>query len=275
MRIAVLLILAVPAAATAAKAADQKLLLKDGTDQLVKSYEVTGDRVRYYSAEREEWEEIPTDLVDWDATDQAKKEAEKLPAKIAAEAEAAKDKSDPRRMLAPGITLPDNDGAYAFDGKVLLVLTQSEAVIADDIKLKILSMATPLPVLKAHAWIMLPGASSGQSVAEPDMAIYLQVSNPAQDGYALVRVQPKEDKRVVGEISMNAITRSAAESRHIVPSMIEQIIPAENSKSAVMRLSPKAPLEPGEYAVVEFVAKDKQNLMVWDFRYSPKSAKTP
>ena len=51
--------------------ASQKLFLKDGTYQLVSSYEVHGDRVRYYSVERAAWEEIPSSLVDFEATKRA------------------------------------------------------------------------------------------------------------------------------------------------------------------------------------------------------------
>ena len=36
-------------------AADQKLILKDGTDHIVRSYEIVGDRVHYFSTERRDW----------------------------------------------------------------------------------------------------------------------------------------------------------------------------------------------------------------------------
>ena len=45
-----------------------RLILKDGSYQIVMSYQVKGKIVSYVSAERGETEELPTDLVDWDAT---------------------------------------------------------------------------------------------------------------------------------------------------------------------------------------------------------------
>ena len=71
----------------------KKLILKDGSFHLVREYQVQGDRVRYYSTERSQWEEIPAALVDWDATKNVETEQSKhddaIVAKLAAREEAA------------------------------------------------------------------------------------------------------------------------------------------------------------------------------------------
>src|SRR5579862_2775228 len=95
--------------------ANEKLCLKDGSYQIVSSYEVRGDRVRYFSVERGEWEEVPASLVDFDATKRAmddSKAAEKKQVEEAKEVEKERFYKPPDQGMevAPGIRLPGDDG---------------------------------------------------------------------------------------------------------------------------------------------------------------------
>ena len=109
---------------------NHRLILKDGSYQVVRQYQVVGDRVRYLSLERGgDWEELPYDLVDWDATRKweqthtgpyespegaspAMKEAEEIDKEEAA----ARDEMKARMPeVAKGLELPDRDGVFALD----------------------------------------------------------------------------------------------------------------------------------------------------------------
>jgi len=65
--------LGVPSLASPADAT-KRLILKDGSYQIVSKWEIQGDRVHYYSAERDEWEDVPNAMIDWKATDQYEKD---------------------------------------------------------------------------------------------------------------------------------------------------------------------------------------------------------
>jgi hypothetical protein len=98
-----------------------RLILKDGSYQLVTKYEVKGDRVRYLSSERDEWEELPSSLVDWPATEKFEKERTAPPAipdaaLIDKETEADRE-ADLAHLpqVAPGLRLPEDSGVYLLD----------------------------------------------------------------------------------------------------------------------------------------------------------------
>jgi len=128
-------LLAFPLSTTAQELA-RRLILKDGSYQLVTKYEVKGDRVRYLSAERNEWEEIPKSLIDWTATEKYEKDraaGASLPEVIQLdkELEAERELDDARRpQVAPGLRLPEDSGVFLLDnfkGEPQLVEVQQSA----------------------------------------------------------------------------------------------------------------------------------------------------
>ena len=111
MRIWLLFLLA----ATLLTAATIRLYLKDGSFQKVKEYQVTGDRVKYLSAERGDWEEIPTELVDLPKTDgelKALKDADEADNKAEAEEKIAE--AEMRKEIR---SVPKEPGAYYLSPK--------------------------------------------------------------------------------------------------------------------------------------------------------------
>src|SRR4029077_20555663 len=81
----------------------------------------------YWSVERSQWEEIPTNLVDWDATHKAEAELAgrdaELKAKIHASqlAQLTKEIDVDRSLeIKPGLFLPDAVGFYALDRNKLI-----------------------------------------------------------------------------------------------------------------------------------------------------------
>jgi len=87
-------------------AANFRLYLADGSFHLVREYQVEGDRVRFYSVERSEWEEVPLRLADLKRT-VAEREAHqetlrKDAAELAAEEKFEREQSPGGRAGYPG-----------------------------------------------------------------------------------------------------------------------------------------------------------------------------
>ena len=114
-------------------------MLKDGNFQLVRSYERNGERVRYFSLERGDWEEIPAAMVDWDATEKARIADEKADAalvkKVQAQEQARQVVSvvdvDASLQVGQGVFLPTGEGMFAVTGKTVTPLEQVGAQTSD------------------------------------------------------------------------------------------------------------------------------------------------
>ena len=260
MRVCVALLLLL-ALAWPASSAGQKLVLKDGSYQLVRSYQRQGDRVRYFSLERNDWEEVPESLVDWAATEKANREEKSDAATKAREAAEADRQAATQSLgpeIAPGLRLPDQDGLFVMENGQVLALPKQQASARIDRGRLLTNVALPVPVLKNRSLVEIPGARSTLRLKSSPAALFAQGRARDDSRYALARLKPKGDKRQVSAILTNMMGRNPKHSGYYLELKQETVAPN------LFRLVPSQSLTAGEYAVVEFLGNDL-NLFLWDF----------
>jgi hypothetical protein len=280
----------------------KRLILKDGSFQLATKWEVKGDRVRYLSAERDEWEELPNSLVDWAATDKfAKDRAAGVPAPEAVELDKefeaerlAEEAKTPQ--VAPGLHLPDDGGIFLLDSfqaqPQLVSLQQNTGEVNRNAKRNMLRSAIN-PIASSKQTIELEGLHASVQAHATLPAIYVSVDQdqsssvgrqpglrepqqpqqplqPVQaeqpwDRFHIVRVQLKKDKRIVGDIKISPRGK-ASQEQNLVPTTSQQL------SGGWVKVTPVSPLDPGEYAVVEMLGREGMNTYVWDFGVNPSAA---
>jgi hypothetical protein len=161
----------------------RRLILKDGSYQLVTKYEVKGDRVRYQSAERDDWEELPSSLVDWPATEKYEKEraTSSIPEASAIDKETEADREAELAHLpqvAPGLRLPEDSGVFLLDnfqGQPQLVeIQQAEGDVKSNARANILRGAIPMAAAKQTIELDGEHASVHAHVAVPSIYINIE-----------------------------------------------------------------------------------------------------
>jgi hypothetical protein len=269
----------------------RRLILKDGSYQSVTKYEIHGDRVRYFSAERGEWEEVPKALIDWDATD--KFEQGRLQEKLAPEAVAldkeieAEQKAEQARspQVAPGLRLPGEGGVFLLDTyenqPQLSELQQSGAEVGKSTKANVLRSAIN-PLAGVKQTVELPGAHAKiqSHTAVPSLYINIDENEGAPatatlkaatgeppplaptDRFKIIHIDVKGGKRVAGAVK-TAVTGATKTDERFVPSTVTTMT------GGWVKLTPTADLAAGEYAVAEMLGKEGINLYVWDFGVNP------
>jgi hypothetical protein len=255
----------VAAAVPAARAQTIKLYLKDGSYQLVKTYQVQGDKIRYYNLDTSEWEDMPVSLVDFEATKRAQQQETVVHEKNLEEAKALeKERFDPSITpssgfaVAPGRYLPNTEGVYAYDGMRVIPLVQSEGEIVTDKDRMVLNMALPMPLLKKRALVTLPGPEAAVRIENPQPVFYVQANDSWAAKAQFIPVKSSHNVRVVERIQSGVGAGASGEVREELPIQRLQVA------KGIMKLQPAKPLDPGEYAIGELV-DGKLNLEVWDF----------
>ncbi|MGD0910245.1 MAG: hypothetical protein ABR928_00025 [Terracidiphilus sp.] len=294
-------------------ARNHRLILKDGTYQVVREYKVVGNRVRYLSQERGDWEEMPLELVDWDATKKWEQEHTDLtandgssPAMKEAESidkEEAEERDDQKARMpevATGLELPDEDGVFVLDtfqGTPELV-----ELPASDLDLNARErhgIAVLNPMGGKRADMELQGAHSKIHLHVNQPSFFLSLDVPDAK-------EPVLSEPVTVHTSSEGLNHKAKQGAHSAQSGFAlvkvdernairvigaikispsgQVTQSENVVAANMqvmpgkhwlRIDPKEPLDIGEYALVEILSAEDINQQVWDFRVDPTKGDNP
>jgi hypothetical protein len=269
----------------------KKLVLKDGSFQLVKDYRRNGERVRYLSAERGDWEEIPAAMVDWDATAKAEvadeAEEDALAKKIHAQEQARRIETimdvDASLQVAPGVFLPPGEGMFLIDGKSVKPLEQVGSQIKTDKKQYLKRVLSPIPIVPSKRNVEIPGSRASVRVTSGQAEFYLREappdperttpivksSRPGESGpeVELVRAKVKGNKRELESIK-SLFGEQVEEKRDTISIQRWEIAPT------VFRFTLSEPLPAGEYALAE-ILPDGMNLYVWDFGVEPATGAKP
>jgi hypothetical protein len=248
------------AAALVGWAANFKLYLKDGTYQIVREYQVQTDRVRYYSVERSDWEEIPVEMVDLQRTESEVADRKKT---IEKEQEiVVQENAAEREVRAEVNQIPDNPGVYWVDGKETKSLKPGEVAVHSDKGRRVLQALSPIPVVTGKATLEMTGAHSANIFTDPEQEFYIQLSEP--EGFGIVKLTTKGAVRIVENLTYNPIDKTQVdEDRTSVEILHRQVA------DDLYKIWPKDPLPPGEYAVVEYT-DGKVNIQCFDFAIKAK-----
>jgi len=243
----------------------KKLILMDGSFQLAREYTVEGDRVRYWSVERSQWEEIPTTLVDWDAThkaeaEQASRDAE-LKAKIHASqvAQLTKDIDVDRSLeIKPGLFLPDAVGFYALDrNKLVREMKQSTAEIKLSTGREVEKIMSGVALIPDKKTMDIPGERAAMRLTTAEPEFFMRPADSREPRFRLLRAQVKGGRRVIDSISIHF---TGQETHNATEIEVQTWTPA----TGVFRYTVDQRLEPGEYAFVEMTDQGVSGY-VWDF----------
>lgn len=251
----------------------KKLALKDGTFQLVREYQVIGDRVRYYSLDSSQWEEIPAILVDWEATKKIEAEEAQRDEAFAARAHLREQGRraealdvDASLEVAPGIFLPSGEGLFLFDGRSVALVAQAQTTSALNKKRMIEKVLVPIPLSTRHN-VSVEGPHATFRIHDLQPEFYKRSANGIAPALQLIRAKVHNGNREFERL--DEIFGEREVSVKEVPIQIWEIAPG------LYRFTLGQGLVPGEYGIAEAIPGKSMEIYLWDFGVDPNGEPMP
>jgi hypothetical protein len=238
--------------------ANIRLYLKDGSYQTVREYKVVGDRVSFLSSDRGEWEEVPFSLVDLEKTQAEIKQREDSVRQEAAALDAEEKAERAARKEAERV--PVEQGVYLIEEDKLVAIKPGESKVVTNKRRSVLKAISPVKLVPGKATLELDGPHATTGTANRSPEFYIRLS--ADERFGILRMGDHKGNRVVEKLTIQPVINETAEEPDLVDTFRKQ------EADGLFKIWPQKPLEPGEYAVVEYT-DGKVNMQVWDFFIAP------
>ncbi len=282
-----------------------RLILRDGSFQMVLGYKVVGNVVRYQSAERNgATEDVPLALVDLPATERWKREHTpgvsgsadaQRPVLSPALAKEEADRAARTPEVAKDLRLPEEVAVVAMDtfrGTPELVPLAQQG---SDLNRETAHTVVKVPInpsSSAHRIADIPGTAADVQLHVPDPVFFVRVgtdkdeaasggamvvdthgaqgrevpaTSSADSTYVLERIDVRSDLRQIDSFRIAELGNGRGQ-RDVIE-LKHETLPGNHW----LKLTPVEPLLFGEYALVEIVSDKELNVAVWDFGVHPEA----
>lgn len=247
-----------------------KLILNDGSYQLVREYQIVGDRVRYYSIDNSDWEEMPASLVDWAATKKEQTQTSQFDATLLnrvrrqeSQRQIAPLQIDASLEVAKGVFLPSDQGVFLFNNKAILQLAPAEPDYKMNKAHELEKIVSPIPIVSERHAVLLKGAHAKVRIdtGHPEFYVRIGPEDPPID-LRLVKAEIHKGTRKVARIDALFKMQNATMQSSL-------LMQRWQIAKDVYRFTLGQTLAPGEYALVQIIPGatelDQLSVNVWDF----------
>jgi hypothetical protein len=118
--------------------------------------------------------------------------------------------------------------------------------------------------VSGKATLEMDGAHASQGTANRSPEFYIRLSE--EERFGIVRLSEHKGNRIVEKLTIQPVVKETTQEPDLVEVFRQQV------GDELFKIWPQNPLEPGEYAVVQY-SVEKVDMQVWDFFIAPGSGK--
>jgi hypothetical protein len=157
-------------------------------------------------------------------------------------------------------SVPADPGVYLIEDEKLTPLKVGESKVVTNKRRSVLKVISPVPLVNGKATLELDGPHSSQGTANRSPEFYIRLSQ--DERFGILRMGEHKGNRVVEKLTTLPVVNETQQEPDLVEVFRQQV------GDGLFKIWPQKPLEPGEYAVVEY-SEEKVNMQVWDFFIAP------